>query len=259
MRKTLSPRGRRPPFPPGRRPLHGFVAHELALAIIGGRYAPGDLLATEEQFSAALSVSRTAYREAVRILVAKGLVQARPKVGTRVQPRSQWNLLDPDVLSWHLEIEPRRDFVAALFELRRIVEPAAAAMAAERRKVAHLSRLADALAVMETADRTMPASLDADLTFHRAILDATGNEPLIAMSDAIAATLRWTGKLTLTAHPRALTDALNDHKAVLDAIERRDPDEACRLMCALVDIAQRDTLSALGIESLEKLTSQERG
>src|SRR5260221_670032 len=86
--------------------------------------------------------------------------------------------------------------------------------------------VADELAIMETAARTAPASLDAALAFHHASLEATGNEPLSAMSDAIAATRRWTVKLPLQAHPHAQADALSDHKAVFDAIERRDQDDA---------------------------------
>ncbi len=239
------------PFVKGRglavapRHLHGFVAHELAVAIIGGRYAPGDVLPTEEQFSASLSVSRTAYREAIRILVAKGLVLTRPKTGTRIALRSSWNLLDPDVLGWHLEVEPRPDFVVSLLELRGIVEPAAAGLAAARRTAEQLAVLKKNMTAMEQADSTNPNALEADVAFHHAVLQATCNEPLIAMSDAIATTLRWTGRLTLGSHPKAYQAALSDHRAVVDAVAQRDPAAAKRSMARLIEIAQRDTLHAL--------------
>src|SRR3546814_6993652 len=80
------------------------------------------------------------YREAVRILAAKGLVESRPKTGTRVSPQAKWHLLDPDVLSWIFEFEPGDDLLASLFELRKIVEPEAAALAAQRRTEAQVDR-----------------------------------------------------------------------------------------------------------------------
>jgi DNA-binding FadR family transcriptional regulator len=91
----------------GRR-LHGAVAHKLGTAILSGKYAPGDTLSGEVEFSAMLDVSRTAYREAIQVLTAKGLVESRPKIGTRILPRSRWNLLDPDVLAWSLSLPRRR-------------------------------------------------------------------------------------------------------------------------------------------------------
>src|ERR1700761_7582277 len=103
---------------PGPRRLNETVAHQLAVLIIGGKLKPGETLPKEDAFAAALSVSRTAYREAVRMLTAKGLLTAKPRAGTRVLPREQWSLLDPDVLAWHLEVEPSRSFSLSLFELR---------------------------------------------------------------------------------------------------------------------------------------------
>ncbi len=113
----------------GRR-LHGAIAHKLGAAIVSGEYRPGDTLSGEVAFSEALDVSRSAYREAVQVLSAKGLVESRPKTGTRVLPRNRWNLLDPDVLAWAFSGEPDIHFVRSLFELRSIVEPAAARLAA---------------------------------------------------------------------------------------------------------------------------------
>lgn len=100
----------------------------------------GEITAAEQ-----LAVSRTAYREAVRILAAKGLVDARPKVGTRVNPQSMWHLLDPDVHDWTFESEPDLVPLDSLFELRNVVESAAAAMAAQRRSSAHLQKMRTAL------------------------------------------------------------------------------------------------------------------
>ena len=99
-------------FVPARaRRIHGSIAHDLGVAIVTGRYQPGDVLFGEIEFSEQLKVSRGAYREATRMLAAKGLVESRPKTGTRVSPRSRWNLLDPDVLAWMFEGEPSEAFV----------------------------------------------------------------------------------------------------------------------------------------------------
>ena len=113
--------------------IHGTIARQLGIAIMSGQYAPGEILEGEVLASEQLAVSRTAYREALRILAAKGLLDARPKVGTRINPRSQWNYLDTDVLEWIFESEPEPALLNALFELRDLMEPAAAALAAARR------------------------------------------------------------------------------------------------------------------------------
>src|SRR3954468_5928255 len=91
--------------------LHGSIAHQLGVAILTGHYRPGEILPGEVEFSEQLQVSRSAYREAVRILAAKGLVESRPKAGTRVSDRERWNLLDPDVLAWAFEGEPSDAFI----------------------------------------------------------------------------------------------------------------------------------------------------
>ena len=126
--------------------LHGTIARDLGVLIVSGRYKPGDLLNGEIAASDRLQVSRgTAYREAVRILAAKGLVESRPKVGTKMSPPDRWHLLDPDVLSWIFEFEPDDTLLANLFELRKIVEPQAAALAALRRTSEHLEIMARSL------------------------------------------------------------------------------------------------------------------
>src|SRR5678815_533658 len=102
--------------------LHGTIARDIGVSIVSGRYRPGHILDGEVEASERRKVSRTAYREAVRILSAKGLVHSRPRVGTRVSPLAQWHLLDPDVLSWVFVGEPEPEVLHALFELRTIVE-----------------------------------------------------------------------------------------------------------------------------------------
>eukprot|EP01035_Chromulina_nebulosa_P037515 gene37515-50643_t len=122
--------------------IHGTIAHDIGVEIVSGVRKPGDVFGGEIEASEALGVSRTAYREAIRILAAKGLIESRPKAGTRVTQRSRWNLLDPDVLGWAFEGEPDTDFILDLFELRSVIEPAAAAFAARRRSDDDLATIA---------------------------------------------------------------------------------------------------------------------
>ena len=171
--------------------LHGSVAHRLATEIVGGIHPPGALLPREEDASASFGVSRSAYREAIRTLAAKGLVTATPKVGTKVAAQSGWRLLDPDVIAWHFEAGCTATFVRSLFEMRKIVEPSAAALTATRRDEEALSRLADALARLA---RITPHDRDwqgAILDFHHVILTASENEFLIAMWPTVQVTMQW--------------------------------------------------------------------
>ena len=125
--------------------IHGTIAHDIGVEIVSGIRKPGDIFGGEIEASDALDVSRTVYREAIRILAAKGLIESRPKAGTRVNPRSRWNLLDPDVLGWTFEGEPDTQFILDLFELRGIIEPAAAALAYGRRSKADMAAMRSAL------------------------------------------------------------------------------------------------------------------
>src|SRR5438445_7215044 len=131
----------------GRR-LHGAIARKLGADILSGDYAAGATLPTEAAATETLGVSRAAYREAVQTLIAKGLVESRPKSGTRVLPRDRWNLLDPDVLAWAFAREPDQRLIESLFELRGIIEPAAAALAASRRSREDLQALKTGLSRM---------------------------------------------------------------------------------------------------------------
>jgi len=227
----------------GRR-LHGAVAHKLGTAILSGEYAPGDTLSGEVEFSKTLDVSRSAYREAVQVLTAKGLVESRPKIGTRVLPRSRWNLLDPDVLAWAFAGEPDITFVRGLFELRAIVEPAAAALAAERRERSDLKVMKDSLAAMRRLTLATEAGRAADREFHDAVLTATRNDALIVLSASIGAAVNWTTQFKQRG--RALPrNPLPDHMLVYEAIAAGDANAASTAMRTLVDLALEDTKLAM--------------
>lgn len=230
---------RRAPRGTGRR-LRGAIARRLGVAIVSGEYAPGDALPSEVAFSAELDVSRSAYREAVQALTAKGMVESRTKAGTRVLPRSRWNLLDPDVLAWAFAGEPDPGFVQGLFELRSIIEPAAAALAAERRDRGDIERLKEALAAMTRHTLATDAGRAADRDFHTAILTATRNDAIIVLSSSIGAAVNWTTqfKQRLRALPR---NPIPDHRRVMNAIIEGDAVEAASTMRKLVASALSDT------------------
>ena len=223
--------------------LHGTIARDLGVRIVSGRLRPGDILDGEIDASDRLEVSRTAYREAVRILAAKGLVQSRPKVGTRVSPPEHWHLLDPDVLSWIFEREPDDRLVNALFELRRIVEPQAAALAAERRTEADLAAMARALQGMTDHSLAVEAGRDADQEFHASLLRASDNAFVASLISGITAAVTWT-TIFKQRHRQLARDPVPDHVRVYEAVRAGNPAAAQRAMTALLDLALRDTAGA---------------
>jgi DNA-binding FadR family transcriptional regulator len=219
--------------------IHGTIAHDLGVAIVGGLRKPGEVLGGEIEASAALGVSRTAYREAIRILSAKGLVESRPKAGTRILPRNHWNMLDPDVLAWAFEGEPEPSFILDLFELRAVVEPAACAFAARRRSEDDLATMRTALADMARLTLATAEGQAADQQFHRAILTAARNEPLAALASTVGAAVRWTTKFKQ--RERALPrDPQPDHERVCEAIAAGDPAAAREAMSELLRLALAD-------------------
>jgi DNA-binding FadR family transcriptional regulator len=228
-----------------RRPLrlHGTIARDLGVSIVSGKYKPGEVLNGEIAASDRLRVSRSAYREAVRILAAKGLVESRPKVGTRISQPDRWHLLDPDVLSWIFEFEPDETLLANLFELRKIVEPEAAALAALRRTDQHLKDMARALAVMAKHSLAVEAGRLADQEFHSALLRASGNAFMVSLTSGVAAAISWTTIFKQRESPLS-RDPIPDHARVYEAVADADPRAAHAAMENLVDLAFLDTTNA---------------
>lgn len=226
-----------------RKPLriHGTVARDLGISIVSGKYLPGAVLDNEVTASDQLKVSRTAYREAVRILSAKGLVEARPKIGTRVSARNKWHLLDPDVLYWMFQSPPDEQLLADLFELRGIIEPEAAALAAQRRTDDHLRVMERALDNMKTFTLANEAGRAADQMFHSTMLDATGNAFLASLTSGVEAAVSWTTEFKQRKSPLR-RDPMPDHLKVFDALRAGDPGAARRAMAELVDQAFIDTI-----------------
>jgi DNA-binding FadR family transcriptional regulator len=229
-----------------RRGLHGSVVHEIGVRILRGDLSPGDPMPTEDELGEP-GVSRTVLREAVKVLAAKRLVESRPKTGTRVLPRSEWNLLDPDVLAWRLEAKPDEQFFADVIELRRIVEPQAAALAANRVTDEELDELERTLGLMEQMVDDQDGYVAPDLRFHTIILAACHNELLEQMATMLRAVFR--ALFIRTAATRL--QSLPLHAAIVDALRAHDPEAAERATLALID----DTAASLAQTPVAKAAS----
>ncbi len=216
------------------RNIHSQLAARLGRDIVGGVYPAGSLLPNAAEMCARFSVSRTALREAYSMLSAKALIVARPKVGTRVRPKSEWNMLDPEVLGWHLEAAPTEDFISHLFVLRQMIEPPAAALAAAAGSRATVEQIAEAYSRMDRFRHGQGDLIGADLDFHMGILEATGNPFLAALGGLIHAALECTFRLSWQGAARIQDDRLLQHRAILEAIRQGAPDLARDRMAELL-------------------------
>ncbi|MGN6234162.1 MAG: FadR/GntR family transcriptional regulator [Trinickia sp.] len=219
------------------RDLHGRVAYMLATAILRGDYAPGALLPREAELMASFGVSRTVLREALRTLTSKGLVESRPKVGTRVRRRSAWNLLDADLLEWYSQVAPPLAFALKLQEVREMVEPYAAGLAARAHTPETIDALERAHAAMVAA-RNVDEWVRADLHFHLGILTACSNELLMPLGALIERTLE--AQLRLNAkRADVFNAALGQHTTVFDAIRARRSEDARSAMADLLGVTRK--------------------
>jgi DNA-binding FadR family transcriptional regulator len=226
-------------MPAEKRRIPATIAEEIGAEIVSGRLKPGAVLDGEVPASGRRRVSRSAYREAIRTLVAKGLVESRPKSGTRVSARANWHLLDPDVLSWVFASEPSRELVDDLYELRRLIEPATAALAAERRTLKQLNEIGLVLEVMGRETLHSQAGRLADESFHILLLAACGNPFLVSLGSIVTAAVKWS---TIFKH-RAdglKRDYMTEHVKVYEAVAARDGARAHAAMTELVELALAD-------------------
>jgi GntR family galactonate operon transcriptional repressor len=225
-----------------KRSLKEQLVDDLGRDIIAGRLLPGGLLPAEDALLARFSVSRTVLREALNVLSAKGLVDARPKRGTIVRPPSDWSQLDPAIIGWRAEedvIDPNGEIVLLLdhlTEMRRIIEPAAAQLAARRATEDDLAGLTATYEAMERADSADEYTA-ADLTFHIACLRAAHNDFLLPVAHAIRSALVLSLRVTNRDPYADRTVSLPLHRAILDAIIARDPEAAARAMLRNLDDA----------------------
>ena len=228
-----------------REPSHVKVSRELGTAIVTAQYPSGTILPGEIEIAEQFGVSRSVVREALRMLSARGLIVSKPKVGTRVQPRSAWQLLDPIVLEWSFGSAPSREFVRSLFELRMIVEPAAAELAARKKSSRQLAAMGHALEEMDRHTLATTEGQVADQEFHATLLEAAGNELLVNLSASIGAAVRWTTyfKFRQSRTPR---NPIEEHRALFAAIAAGDGAAARAAAITLIEMAESETEQAIG-------------
>jgi DNA-binding FadR family transcriptional regulator len=224
----------------GRNLTHGML-DTLGRAIVTGRYEQRPF-PTEAEIAKTHGVSRSVTREAVKMLTAKGLVRARPRQGTVVQPASAWNLFDTDVLRWTLERKFSVELLRHFNQLRIAIEPEAAALAARFGDAADDAAIRAGLAQMEAGEAGTTDPLEADIAFHMAILRASKNPFYAQFQSVVSTALRTSIRFTNRIKGRSANIA--DHAAVADAILARDPDAARTAMTRIIG----DVLTLIGDE-----------
>ncbi|GAB5097009.1 FadR/GntR family transcriptional regulator [Caballeronia sp. LP006] len=235
--------------PAKRKSMHGRIVQELGMQIVSGVFAPGQRLPAEPALCETYGVSRPVLREATRVLVAKGLVVSKPRVGSVVRARDEWHMLDPDVLVWTVGNLREGEFFRSLMTVRQIIEPAAAALAAISATNEDIERIGAAYKSMEAA-QTAEELLEPDLYFHRAIMSATHNDMLAYIGNMLSLALSESIKLT-SRHPNTHALSLPRHKAILTAIAHRDALAARQASLVQLNHARADATSILGGAALE--------
>jgi GntR family transcriptional regulator, galactonate operon transcriptional repressor len=219
------------------RGLQGRVATRLGEEIVRGVYPAGSLLPRESELMTSYEASRTSIREVIKVLSAKGLVETRQKVGTRVLHRNNWNIFDPDVLLWHPFDGSEHDILQDLIEMRLLVEPAAARFAATRATLDDIALIRASCEAMQLSMTDMAAYAQADARFHMAVLHASQNAMLRHFGHTVANFLRVSFRLqqeTLDAEEDPIEDDCANHVKIFNAINRNDSTAAEALMLEVV-------------------------
>ncbi|WP_020208783.1 FadR/GntR family transcriptional regulator [Gilvimarinus chinensis] len=212
------------------------VARELGRRIVAGHFEPGSLIDDENALAERYQVSRVVVRDAVKILVSKGMLDVRRGIGTKVKPRTQWVMLDDDVLAWHLTSSPTPDFLKQLMDVRLAFEPKAARWAAERGSKEDIDAIREAIVRMDLEVGSVEGFIIADAKFHRAILKAAHNEFVSAMEGVIYSAILVSVRLT-NQDVAGNKASVPYHRKVFEAIAKKDGDKAERLTVKLLSDA----------------------
>lgn len=224
------------------------VADTLGNAIINGKYGEHNPVPSEAVLCEQLKVSRSAAREAVKSLAAKGLITSRARQGIRVLPEAEWNLFDADVLRWMRDSNPSLELLKEITELRVAVEPEAAMLAAQRQNSEKIAKIGEALDRMKKAETGLDDPLESDIAFHLSILDASENRFFMQLGRIIDTTLRVSIRFT---NMRTGVRAGNhqEHKKIYDAIVAKQPEQAAEYASHLMDSALSTISGALNEEA----------
>jgi len=221
------------------RKLYQYVVEEIGQQIIRGQYGIGDILPTEDRLSEEMQVSRGVLREAIQVLVQKGLVRTRPRIGSQILPRKNWNLFDPDVLVWRLRIEDKTTFLKDVTEVRRLIESEAAKQAARRAtriETGHIKTVLDQLQEMlnDQAGYEYNAYLSLDIRFHTMILEASHNDLLAQIGRTIRDAVHQARQID-TSDMSVQKESWPYHAAIWENIEKKDPEAAYKASQAMFD------------------------
>lgn len=216
--------------------IHGRVVHGIGREIVSGILKPGERLPREADIIERFQGSRTAIREAMRVLAAKGLVEARQRSGTRVRPVAEWNILDPDVMAWQDPDKISKDMLRQLIEMRVLIEPQAARFAAERASDADLAYIKLQYELMQKAEdeRDSEAFYKADFAFHLAIFRSCGNRYIIALSGVIDSILKFSFRLQMKKTEQVSATGARAHLSLYEKIQQRDASGAELAMQAII-------------------------
>ena len=228
-----------------------MTAEALGRRIVGGGLQPGAVLPNADLLAREFKVSRPALREAIKFLAGKGLLDMAPRRGTVVRARFHWNRLDDDVITWEMGDAPTETFVRNLFELRRMIEPEAAALAAVRAAPDGVEVIETALDGMRTAVFRSPDSVRADLDFHRSLLIHSGNDFLMAFAPAIEASLTIAFRMQRRG---AAQRFVQDHARIFEAIRDRDAAAARAAVLILLDPSEDEALAGLATPGRETVS-----
>ncbi len=220
--------------------LHEQVARTLSLKIINRELEPETLLPNEDALSRQFGVSKPVIREAINFMDAKGLVHVRPRIGARICDPSGWALNDPLLMKWRMEEAPEKDFILNLLEVRIIIEPIAAGLAAERARAADIDKIFAAITMMEDA-RDIEEHIAADIRFHLAILEACGNEMLISSLKPIIENILGSSFTHFIHSFAAAKDSIAIHRKVAEAIRGKNSDDAITAMKQIIQRSAEDT------------------
>jgi DNA-binding FadR family transcriptional regulator len=210
------------------------VTRTIGIDIVAGRYPEGASLPRDAELTAKFDVSRTVLRESVKTLAAKGLLNSKAGVGTKVRERSAWNMFDPDVLGWHLEAGIDKRFLRDLADIRLAVEPRAAALAAERWTGEAIATLRDNIVTMRAFASDSSEFADADLRLHLDVATISANPFMRSIGAVIEAALRASFRLSAPAEGSDREITIAAHECIVDAIAERDAEAASAAMTEVI-------------------------
>lgn len=213
-----------------RRKLYEYIVEEIGVRILKGAYQIGETLPNEDTLSKELDISRGVLREATKVLTQKGLIQTRPKIGTQVTTRSNWNLFDRDVLTWKLQLEDRYGFLKKVTEVRCIIESEAARFSAQRASNAEVDHMRTKLVDMQKAldgssEFDYQAYLSKDMAFHAALMEASNNELLSQIAFTMRQAVHAARQIDIQ-DTQIHLESLPLHQEIFNGIENRDPQAA---------------------------------